>query len=234
VKVRSVASPEAAIARAADFALTTIYEQWRHSLAAHLVLTGGRSGVDLANIIAAGLTKARPKVLHIWFTDERFVEYTNIHRSDTPIVEAFANVGCTLIVHRFGTPAEGDVLTATQRYTDELKTKLGDEPFTVVVLSMGEDGHIASIFPNQNEIAGDVLSIEDAPKWPPLRMSLSLNRLAQTYECLLLALGESKTEAIQALLSRDTSIPATVLAMRTPLIFITDQPINDYVEAISK
>lgn len=234
MKVRSVASPEAAIARAADFALTTIYEQWRHSLATHLVLTGGRSGVEIANVIAAGLTKPRPKVLHLWFTDERFVEYSNIHRSDTPIIEAFASVGCTLIVHRFGTPSQGDVLNAAKRYAAELETKLGDEPFTTVIVSMGEDGHVASIFPNQNEVAGDVLSVEDAPKWPPLRLSLSLNRLAQTYECLLLALGEDKLAAITALLSRDTSLPATLLALRTSIILITDQPIDDHAEVISK
>ena len=234
MKVRSVATPEAAIARTADFALTTIYEQWRHNLAAHLVLTGGSSGVEIARVIAAGLTKARPKVLHLWFTDERFVEYTNIHRSDTPIIEEFASVGCTLIVHRFGTPSQGDFLTATKLYATELETKLGDEPFTTVVLSMGEDGHIASIFPNRNETAGDVLAVEDAPKWPPLRLSLSLNRLTQTYECLLLALGESKSEAIHALLNRDTSLPATLLAMRTSIILITDQPIDENVESISK
>lgn len=230
MKLRCVASPEVAIARAADFALTTIYEQWRTNLASHLVLTGGRSGVELAILIAAGLKKARPKVLHLWFADERFVEYSDPYRNDTPIIDAFASVGCTLIVHRYATPSQGDFLFATQHYAADLKKTLGDEPFTAVVLSMGEDGHIASIFPNGADLDGDVLAVHDAPKLPPLRMSLSLNRLAQTYECFLLALGEGKLGAIEALLAKDPSLPATLLAMKTPLILITDQQIENHAE----
>lgn len=231
VKVRSVANAHLAIARAADFALTTIYEQWRLNLSAHLVLPGGRSGVQLADAIAAGLTRARPKVLHLWFADERFVEYSDSYRNDTPIIDAFKNIGCTLIVHRYGTPSQGSVIDATRRFAAELESKLGDDPFTAVVLSLGEDGHIASVFPDHEAAEGDVFSIDDAPKAPPVRMSLSVNRLAQTYECLLLALGESKSAAIQALFRQDPSTPATLLAMRTPLILITDQPTDNYADA---
>lgn len=232
MKVRCAANSNAAIARAADFALTRIYEQWRLNLAAHLVLCGGRSGAEVATTIAAGLVKARPKVLHLWLADERFVEYTDPYRNDTPIIDAFASVGCTLIVHRCGTPSEGDFPTAVQRYAAELQKTLGDEPFTAVVLSMGEDGHIASIFPDRTDADEDVIAVEDAPKAPPLRISLSSNRLAHTYECLLLALGESKLNAIEALLRKDPSLPATLLAMKTPLILITDQPIGNQEPAI--
>jgi 6-phosphogluconolactonase len=220
-----------AIARAAGSALTTIYEQWRLNLAAHLVITGGRSGAELAAVIAAGLKKPRPKVLHVWFADERFVEYSDFDRNDTPIIEALAPVGCTLIVHRYGTPSQGTFLAAAQRYAQELQATLGEEPFTTVILSMGEDGHIASIFPNRSDSFGDVFAVDDAPKMPPLRISLSLNRLATTYECILLAIGESKLPAIQALLRKDPSLPATLLAKQTPLTLVTDQPVGNYEDA---
>jgi 6-phosphogluconolactonase len=232
VKVRCVGSAPMAIARAADSALTTIYEQWRLNLAAHLVIAGGRSGADLAAVIAAGLIKPRPKVLHLWFADERFVEYSDSYRNDTPIIDAFASIGCTLIVHRYGTPTQGTLLAAAQHYAEELQATLGEEPFTTVVLSMGEDGHIASIFPNRSDSPGDVFAIDDAPKMPSLRISLSLNRLAMTYECVLLAIGEGKLDAIQALLRKDPSLPATLLAEQTPLLLVTDQPIGDHDDAL--
>lgn len=232
MKVRCAASADAAIARAADSALTRIYEQWRTSLAVHLVLPGGRSGVNLATTISAGLKKARPRVLHLWFADERFVEYSDPYRNDTPIIAAFESVGCTLIVHRYGTPSQLNQLAAAERYGAELRATLGDEPFTTVLLSMGEDGHIASIFPKRAYIADDVFAVTDAPKSPPLRISLSLNRLAKTYECLLLALGGSKMDAIQALLRKDPSLPATLLGRQTPLTLITDQRLGDYADAI--
>jgi 6-phosphogluconolactonase len=231
VKVSCVNSAPMAIARAADAVLTTIYEQWRLNLVAHLVIAGGRSGADLAAVIAAGLKKPRPKVLHLWFADERFVEYSDSYRNDTPIIKVLGSVGCTLIVHRYGTPSQDTFLAAAQRYAAELAAALGDEPFTTVVLSMGEDGHIASIFPNRDEFSGDVLTVDDAPKMPLLRISLSLNRLATTYECILLAIGESKLPAIQALLRKDPALPATLLARRTPIMLITDQPIGNYEDA---
>jgi 6-phosphogluconolactonase len=96
---------------------------------------------------------------------------------------------------------------------------------------MGEDGHIASIFPNRSDSFGDVFAVDDAPKMPPLRISLSLNRLATTYECILLAIGESKLPAIQALLRKDPSLPATLLAKQTPLTLVTDQPVGNYEDA---
>ena len=217
-----------AIARAADSVLTTLYDQWRMNLAAHLVLSGGRSGADLAAVIAVGLTKPRPKVLHLWFADERFVEYSDSDRNDTPIIDAFGSVGCTLIVHRYETPSRCTIAVAAQRYAAALESTLGDDPFTTVVLSMGEDGHIASIFPDRAEPSGDVFAIDDAPKPPPSRISLSLNRLATTYECILLAIGETKLAAIQGLLGQNSALPATLLGRQTPITLITDQAVESH------
>ncbi|OIQ69455.1 6-phosphogluconolactonase [mine drainage metagenome] len=226
-----MASGHDAIALAVDSALTAIHGQWESDLAAHLVLAGGRSGSDVAAGIAAGLTEPRPKVLHLWFADERFVEYGDPDRNDFALIKAFASVGCTLVVHRYGTPSSVDFAYAARHYVTELQRALGDEPFTIVILSMGEDGHVASIFPSRAESAGDVFAVDDAPKAPPRRISLSLDRLAKNNGCLLLALGGSKSSAIRALIDEDLSLPATLLAMKTPLILITDQPIGNQVEA---
>ena len=228
MKISCVGTAPMAIARAADAVLTTLYEQWRQNLSAHLVISGGRSGADLAATIADGLKKPRPKVLHVWFADERFVEYADPNRNDTPLIHALAPVGCTLVVHRYGTPSQGTVIDAAKRYSTDLAAVLRGEPFTTVVISMGEDGHIASIFPNRDDSSGDVFALEDAPKMPPLRISLSLNRLSTTYECILLAVGSSKLPAIQGLLRKDPSLPATLLMDKTPITLITDQPIEDY------
>lgn len=226
-----MASGHDAIALAVDSALSAINGQWESDLTAHLVLVGGRSGLDVATGIAAGLTTPRPKVLHLWFADERFVEYGDSDRNDTSIIDAFALVGCTLIVHRYGTPSSVDFSFAARQYAAELQRVLGDEPFTFMVLSMGEDGHVASIFPKRNDSSGDVFVVDDAPKAPPRRISLSLDRLAKNNECLLLALGGSKSSAIKALVDEDRSLPATLLAMKTPLILITDQPIGNQAGA---
>lgn len=95
-------------------------------------------------------------------------------------------------------------------------TRVLDEDFCggldVLLLGMGEDGHIASLFPGRAwEGPGPVLLVEDSPKPPSRRLSLSLPFLATAGRALLLALGESKRTALLRLRDGDPSLPASHL-----------------------
>ena len=57
-----------------------------------------------------------------------------------------------------------------------------------------------------------MLAIDDSPKPPPHRVTLSLPVLARDgLERILVAMGEGKRAALERLLSGDESIPATRL-----------------------
>jgi 6-phosphogluconolactonase len=81
-------------------------------------------------------------------------------------------------------------------------------PFSAVLLGMGEDGHIASLFPGMPGLA-QALDPEQAPgalvglapDWPQVRLSLNLSMLLSTGWLGLLAFGESKRERIEAVLA---------------------------------
>lgn len=78
-------------------------------------------------------------------------------------------------------------------------------PFDVTVLGMGEDGHTAALFPRHPRL-GDALEstqrlcmgIENAPKPPPGRMTLTHHALLQSRRLLLHVTGEGKREALKS------------------------------------
>ena len=102
-----------------------------------------------------------------------------------------------------------------------------DEPVTLdlVVLGIGPDGHVASLFPGSATLAEEralCLGVEDSPKPPPERITLSLPVLRAARGCLLVALGASKADALAAMLGEPTAgVPASLLR-RERLTVITD------------
>lgn len=72
--------------------------------------------------------------------------------------------------------------------------------FDLVLLGVGPDGHVASLFPNRPETAaaaGWVLPVSDSPKPPPERITLSLPAINAAAEVVVVAVGESKAEIVQ-------------------------------------
>jgi 6-phosphogluconolactonase len=75
------------------------------------------------------------------------------------------------------------------------------EALDIVILGMGEDGHTASLFPNNIALTeqSSVVPVFNAPKPPSERVSLSLQTLRKTTTRIVLAPGSGKKEALQKL-----------------------------------
>ena len=73
------------------------------------------------------------------------------------------------------------------------------DAFDIVILVMGEDGHTASLFPDNaalNDSSHSVVAVHDAPKPPQDRVSLSLKTLTDARHRIILAAGSDKKIAI--------------------------------------
>ncbi len=73
--------------------------------------------------------------------------------------------------------------------------------FDVVLLSMGEDGHTASLFPGHSYRGHNVVIERNSPKYPKERISMSYLRLGQSRHVYKIISGSEKNNAIKLWLS---------------------------------
>jgi 6-phosphogluconolactonase len=72
--------------------------------------------------------------------------------------------------------------------------------FDLILLGIGPDGHVASLFPNAPETAatsGWVLPVSNSPKPPPERITFTMPAINAAKEVAVVAVGESKAEIVQ-------------------------------------
>lgn len=102
-----------------------------------------------------------------------------------------------------------DLAVAAARYERTIVERLGPTPqFDFVLLGMGEDGHIASLFPGRTQLEETtrlVTYVDDSPKPPPRRVTLTLPLLAGARQLYVAAFGASKGEAVRSALSDSRS-----------------------------
>ncbi len=90
----------------------------------------------------------------------------------------------------------------------------------VVLIGMGEDGHVGSLFPGAIEsVKGRVAFVRASPKPPAERLTLTRLILATARRTILIATGEAKRAAMERVLSGDPALPATGLPN---LVIVTD------------
>jgi 6-phosphogluconolactonase len=145
---------------------------------------------------------------HVYFGDERCVAADDPERNSVMAAETLLDHVPIPPSQRHAIPAELGADVAARMYSQVLRD-VGE--FDLVLLGLGEDGHVASLFPGHVAQPGhDVVAVFDAPKPPPERVSLSAARLSRTRAAMFLVEGESKREAIRRWRA-GTDIPAAAI-----------------------
>ena len=100
--------------------------------------------------------------------------------------------------------------------------------FDAIVLGLGPDGHVASLFPNHPATAVAngrwVVPVESAPKNPPRRVSLSLDALRAAKDVFVAASGAGKASAVQRALEVQALPGACPAQMVRPLLPSSSSP----------
>ncbi len=90
---------------------------------------------------------------------------------------------------------------------------------------MGDDGHVASLFPNHSYSKDEIVVIEGcSPKSPKQRISMSYERLSASNNIFKIIIGESTQEAVQLVL-RNNSLPFNKVFGDSEKIFIHNSAI---------
>ncbi len=177
---------------------------------ASVVLTGGR--VAAAVYAAVHASPARDAVdwgrLDLWWGDERFLPRGHADRNETQARTALLDLVPVDPARVHPMPASDgpdgdDPEAAAARYAEDLASvgRPGHQPlphFDVVLLGVGEDGHVASVFPELPAVYEQrpVIAVRGAPKPPPVRISLSLGALDSAEDAWLIAAGAEKAAAV--------------------------------------
>ena len=199
-----------------------------------LALCGGRSVVGILQALleeSAHQPRELLRRIHFFMVDERIVPLShsdsNFGGLKQQLFDTLVEQGTILKeqLHPLLISAE-DAAGACERYMRELESLGG--AFTVVVLGMGEDGHVAGLFPRHVALTTPgrrFIPFFDSPKPPAARVTASSELVTDAALGILLALGEGKRAAWDALMSGtviSADCPAKILASMERCIVVTD------------
>jgi len=175
-----------------------------------IVARGDEAGIDWSGV-------------HVWFVDERFVPRGDDDRNVTPIAHALRRAAGFVPEHLHATLSSElgvSLGEAAARYEAEIRANVppaepgGAPSFDLVLLGAGPDGHTASLFPGHAgalRAQGVVTSVDDSPKPPPRRLTLTLDAIAAASRVWAIATGAGKADAVALALHAD------VPALQSPL-----------------
>lgn len=167
-------------------------------------VVGGRSVGNVLELL--GNEKVDWARVHLFMVDERLVKHDH---PDSNYNLVFSTVSSYLLpanLHPF-IYEPGKEQAALEHYRRQLDTHGGR--LEVLLLSSGEDGHIASLFPEHETIDSqddDFLITASAPKPPPQRMSASPRLISRASSAVLLFFGRSKQQAFNHCLDDTVSV----------------------------
>jgi 6-phosphogluconolactonase len=192
--------PDALAGVVADAFLTRIAAAQERGEVPQVALTGGTIAGKVHEQIAAraiGYAVDWTQVV-FWWGDERFVAPTSPDRNAVGARRTFLDlVGATQVHEMPDTVTAADVNEAADAYSDWLRAT-GSGEFDLVMLGMGPDGHVASLFPGFAQLDVEdriAVGVTGSPKPPPERVSLTFSALNRSKAVWFLVTGAEKAEA---------------------------------------
>jgi len=198
---------------------------------AHLALSGGSTPARAYELLREAIEDWRD--VHVWFADERCVEpdddESNYKLARETLLEGAAGLD-PAHVHRM----QGELGPERGAESYELQLRehapLDEQQLAaldVIVLGIGPDGHVASLFPGAPTLDVQApalcLGVHDSPKPPPERITLTMPVLHAAQRCVLLATGAGKADAVDAMLSEPSRhVPASLLRRGRLSVIVDD------------
>src|SRR5699024_4406133 len=198
--------------------ITRIVEYQRTQSTVSVALTGGGMGTAVLRAVAASTSSpdTQPPIdwahVDLWWGDERFLPPGDPERNETQAREA--------LIDRLPIPPErvhpvhadtgsvaGDPDAAAALYAAEFEDAGGR--LDIVLLGVGPDGHVASLFPGHTSQHSDrvAVAVHASHKPTPMRVSLTMSTIRSAREVWLVVAGADKADAVTSALTGTGSDP---------------------------
>ena len=181
-----------------------------------IVLSGGTTPVNVYKLLAN--EQVDFEKWHIYFGDERCFPLNHLERNSNVAESTWLSKVNILKSNIFIIPAELGNTEGALAYEKILDK---NKPFDLVMLGLGDDGHIASLFPNhQWDNSKQVVSVSNSPKAPSDRISLTPSRLSNAEDVLFLISGKNKVNAFKQW-EEGVDLPANLISARNKISIMT-------------
>ena len=175
----------------------------------HLVLPGGKTIVPFLDYLCKAKSSVPWKFLHIWLGDERCVP---VNDSSSNFAQIHDNlVQCVRLpcynIHPMPVNLGNNICiesdSGSRMYRDEVQTWLPSFSFNFVILGLGSDGHIASLFPGDDASISSMDYVTVTNKGPKnnimKRMTMTPSLLNKAKKIVMLVLGNQKRQILKGL-----------------------------------
>ena len=155
----------------------------------------------------------------LWTVDERHVDTTEIISNQKMINSIFNDTKLNMIKYDYNE----DPRLSAENYTTKVLEKINK--FNIAVLGVGDDGHVASLFPNTRALESDKKGFVEnevniLTKW---RITSTYQLLADVESLYLFVTGENKKEIIQKIGNEDDLPVNKLIGLRKKTTLLTDQ-----------
>lgn len=182
-----------------------------------IALTGGTIARDIYRAVSAqaDIGTVDWSDIDFWWGDERYVAADSPDRNAREAGDAFLSAVGASRVHEMPTPSSScSVDEGARAYEAEIRASEGGQ-FDLVLLSMGPDGHVASLFPGSPQASATdriAVGVTGSPKPPPERITLTFEALNRSDRVWIFAADSgprgAKEEAFNRAMANDPDVPA--------------------------
>ena len=157
--------------------------------------------------------------IYLWTIDERHVDINDDKSNQRMINSIFSNSNLNIIEYSY----EEYPGQSAKNYTAKVFSKI--DKFNAAVLGVGEDGHIASLFPDTTALNADEKGfvhneVNILTRW---RVTSTFELLKNVEHVYLLVTGENKKEIIEKI-GKENDLPVNeLIRLRKKTVLLTDQ-----------
>ena len=157
--------------------------------------------------------------IYLWTVDERHVDINDKNSNQRLINSIFSNSNLNIIEYTY----EEDPGLSAKNYTTKVFSKLNK--FNAAILGVGEDGHIASLFPDTIALNADEKGfvhneVNILTRW---RVTSTFELLKNVEHVYLLVTGDNKKDIVEKI-GKENDLPVNkLIRLRKKTVLLTDQ-----------